>query len=219
MRDLMLRRRTMTEKADPLTLYATNGLILWLDGIKNTANGHDANAQYWEDLSGNGHDYLYATQNIIHEAFLDINSQGSTLRTSISTAEQSAIRAGTVEIVYDAADSGTATVMFLPLGGGLNTISRKSGSILFAANVANKSIAITSGIHTYSSEMYKDGAVTANTGVAASWGHDYLNGLFTYSSSYNAQGNLYALRVYGRVLSETEIKKNFQADKVRFGIS
>jgi hypothetical protein len=37
--------------------YVQDGLVLWLDGIDNTRNGHDPNATEWEDLSGNGFDF------------------------------------------------------------------------------------------------------------------------------------------------------------------
>ena len=35
----------------------TDGLVMWLDGINNTRNGHNGNATTWEDLSGNNIDW------------------------------------------------------------------------------------------------------------------------------------------------------------------
>lgn len=37
--------------------YNTNGLILLLDGINNTRNGHSTTTTTWEDLSGNNNDF------------------------------------------------------------------------------------------------------------------------------------------------------------------
>ena len=36
--------------------YASNGLVLLLDGVKNTRNGHSTSTSIWEDLSGNNND-------------------------------------------------------------------------------------------------------------------------------------------------------------------
>ena len=38
------------------TGYVSDGLVLYLDGINNTGNGHDSNATTWKDLSGNNND-------------------------------------------------------------------------------------------------------------------------------------------------------------------
>lgn len=219
---LLLRRRAMMgskKVVDPISLYATDGLILWLDGIKNTQSGHDANAEYWEDLSGNGLDYHYLSANIIHDTYLDVNGVGGDKKRGFTNSEKQAIQNGTVEIVYDFANTGTDARIVLPLGNVPNTTSRKNGCILFGTGNTTKSIAITDGIHTYNSSMYKDGETAANQGQTVSWGstHEYL---FSWGgSTYGFKGCVYALRIYGRVLSEAEIIKNFQADRVRFGIS
>ena len=36
--------------------YVSNGLVLLLDGVKNTRNGHSTSTSVWEDLSGNNND-------------------------------------------------------------------------------------------------------------------------------------------------------------------
>lgn len=37
--------------------YINNGMVLLLDGIRNTRSGHSTNTNVWEDLSGNNYDY------------------------------------------------------------------------------------------------------------------------------------------------------------------
>ena len=38
--------------------YVMDGLQLWLDGINNTRSGHSTTTRIWEDLSGNGFDFI-----------------------------------------------------------------------------------------------------------------------------------------------------------------
>ena len=38
--------------------YVTDGLIVNLDGINNTRTGHSDNTTIWEDISGNGNDFI-----------------------------------------------------------------------------------------------------------------------------------------------------------------
>lgn len=220
---LIDRRRALmgqVQAVDPFSLYVTNGLVLWLDGIKNTASGHDASATYWEDLSGNGHDYGYNANNIIYDKYLDVNGAGGYLRNALTQSERSAIIAGTVEIVYDAANTGTNALMVLPLGNVKNTISRKNGSMLFRGSGSNLSIGILTGVHTYCSEMYRDGEAASNTNVSISWNNSAGDRLFMFwDGSYQFKGHVYALRVYDRILTESEIIQNFKVDKIRFEIS
>lgn len=44
----------MVCRSTNVTPYIKDGLILNLDGINNTTNGHDSSTTVWEDLSGNG---------------------------------------------------------------------------------------------------------------------------------------------------------------------
>lgn len=44
--------------------YVQKGLNLWLDGIQNTENGHNAAATEWKDLSGRGNDAKFVNSNI-----------------------------------------------------------------------------------------------------------------------------------------------------------
>lgn len=221
--NLLARRRSLTgqvQAVDPFSLYVTDGLVLWLDGIKNTASGHDASATYWEDLSGNGHDYGYNANNIIYDKYLDVNGTGGYLRNALTESERSAIIAGTVEIVYDAANTGTDALIALGFGNVKNTISRKNGSILFRAGSPNLSIGILTGVHTYCSEMYRDGEAASNTNVNAAWTNGSADRLFMFwNGTYQFKGHVYALRVYDRILTESEIIQNFKVDKTRFEIS
>lgn len=45
--------------------YIKNGLILYLDGINNTRNGHCTTTTTWEDLSGNNNDFTKKISNAV----------------------------------------------------------------------------------------------------------------------------------------------------------
>lgn len=59
----MNRRRTLLSSA---YIPVQDGLLLWMDGIKNTRSGHSTTPTVWEDLSGNNIDGAYIG-NVIYD--------------------------------------------------------------------------------------------------------------------------------------------------------
>lgn len=227
MDELMLRRRGMSEKpkgAEPgVDGYVQNGIIFWLDGIYNTADGHDANATAWEDLSGNGHDYTYRSDSVIMPTYCIPNGRmASTIDApSISTSY-------TIEVVTDIWNSSTGQFI-LARGNNYGTIFVSATvPILFfhASNNANGAhgFAIQSGRTTYtaqnSTHYFINGSATTRMDNKTSWSATNLKKyLFYYNSSYKYSyvSPVYAIRIYNRTLTEAEISQNYEQDVLRFG--
>ena len=60
----------------PEGVYASNGLVLWLDGINNTRNGNNPNATSWEDLSGNENDGIFSSAMVANQSEITATSKG-----------------------------------------------------------------------------------------------------------------------------------------------
>lgn len=227
MGELMLRRRNMGGKAeseDPgVDGYVQDGIIFWLDGIKNTRSGHNASATAWEDLSGNGHDYTYRTNSVIAAKYCIPNGRmASTIDApSISTSY-------TIEVVTDIWNSSTGQFI-LARGNNYGTIFVSATvPILFfhASNNANGAhgFAIQSGRTTYtaqnSTHYFINGSATTRMDNKTSWSATNLKKyLFYYNTSYpySYVSPVYAIRIYNRTLTEAEIAQNYAQDVLRFG--
>lgn len=229
--DLMMRRREMLKiaggSAPSINDYVTNGIILWYDGIQNTPNGHDSTSQYWYDLSGNDVHYAYSSSNIISSKYCDIDGTAGQWVSSASSNVSDNINGHVafVEIVIDPDETGETTQCLFPYGNVVGTTWIKTNAIGFQGNSNSKSLSLSSGVHYYNSELYKDGTIQTNANVSSSWSTAYftLSGarrIFSYSNAtnYAAKCNIYAFRVYNRVLTASEIQKNWLTDKARFGI-
>lgn len=222
MGELLTRRRELilSSSGGGGVEYVTDGLIMWLDGINNTSEGHNPGSNIWEDLSGNGHHYTYASANTINNDHLQTNGVGNTF-IGFSADESSSIKSGkTIEIVI-APSSLSAEQFLFGLGNHPGTCFTKSGNICFSASSAKKSVKMLSGVHYYNSSLWRDGVLQSNTNVNDSWGN-VNNSLFRYAYggwSYQFNGMVYAIRIYNRTLTDAELMQNWLMDKARFGIA
>lgn len=85
--------------------YVADGLQLWLDGIKNTREGHSATARIWEDLSGNDFDFVPKTggqyPTVGDSYFTDFSSDTFFINSSTDLQVFGPINVdGTLEAVY-----------------------------------------------------------------------------------------------------------------------
>lgn len=219
---LMRRRKRILSSAgdDDISGYVKDGLIIFWDGIYNTANGHNASSALWEDLSGNGHHATYNSANLIGDKYLQTNGRG--LRyVALSDSEKTAYTSGMTEIVIEP-DSISAVSAILAWAGnayGNGSVYLSNSSVCFRTLSPYKSIACIAGKHYYNSQLWLDGEVTSNTGKSDSW-RSKVNYLASYSnaSSYPFSGKIYAFRAYSRVLTNDEILQNWREDQRRFGI-
>ena len=208
-----------------ITDYVTNGILFWLDGIYNTANGHDATSSIWEDLSGNEYSGIYRSVNIIGDNYFSPNGEGLTKNKAFQSDFTDAIKSGsTIEIVCEVDPINSRGTVFAASGNGIGTTYAYNGSMCFssASSSANqKSVALASGVHYYNSSLWRDGLQQQNTLQRTSHSSAVVSRFFCYSSITNNvfSGKVYALRVYNRILTDAELTKNWLTDKKRFGIS
>ena len=213
--------------------YVQDGLVLLLDGIKNTRNGHSTSTNVWEDLSGNNYDY---TLNNIQINDNNIYFKGTNNSYALRKENLSEIFGNTlyddrtIEIVVkDTSNShiwmcgnsssrkaigiygGRLTVSILP--DNVSTFSLKNSAL----KVNNYSI-----LHKKEGEIcvYQNNEQLVNTNNLNCWDHSgevsYIGNRSTNVTPLN--GEIYSIRVYNRILTEKEINHNYQMDKKRFGI-
>ena len=213
--------------------YVQDGLVLLLDGIRNTRSGHSTSTNVWEDLSGNNYDY---TLNDIKINDNNIYFKGTANSYALRKENLSEIFGNTlyddrtIEIVVkDTSDShiwicgnsssrkaigiyvGTLNVSISP--DNVSTFTLKSSAL----KVNNYSI-----LHKKEGEIcvYQNDEQLVKTNNLNCWNHSgevsYIGNSSTNGTPLN--GEIYSIRVYNRILTEKEINHNYQIDKKKFGI-
>lgn len=231
----MTRRRALlarvgSEPVDPTpTGYVTDGLLLWLDAIYNTRNGHDANALYWEDLSANHRDYAIGESGLLFGQSLVSFTTGShkpiITAKAFTEAEKTQIRDNLATIEIGVNFAGSNYQIVLQFGNQHGTINFYSGNgrriLNFNPLSTSESISLLDGLHGYNSELWVDGVKQESTNYSTSWTRTESNLLF----AYNEQGNLYSfigdiayIRVYNRRLTDAELMQNWLRDKARYNL-
>ena len=221
--NLEIRRQEMTEDT-AFGKYVRNGLLFWWDGINNTLHGHDPTSTKWEDLSGNGHHATYNSKNIIGDDYLSPNGAGLQY-IALSTEEKELYKTGMVEVVIEPASLSytEGKCILSPVG----NVTNGQGAVAMIKNTecigfgysASRSIQLLPGKHYYNGQLYRDGVKVSGAGEIQTWSK-LTSFLCSYSSATKNVfiGKVYSIRVYGRVLTDTEIHKNWLEDKRRFGI-
>ena len=213
--------------------YVQDGLVLLLDGIRNTRSGHSTSTNVWEDLSGNNYDY---TLNNIKINDNNIYFKGTANSYALRKENLSEIFGNTlyddrtIEIVVkDTSDShiwicgnsssrkaigiygGTLNVSIFP--DNVSTFTLKSSAL----KVNNYSI-----LHKKEGEIcvYQNDEQLFKTNNLNCWNHSgevsYIGNSSTNGTPLN--GEIYSIRVYNRILTEREIKNNYEVDKIRYNI-
>ena len=214
--------------------------VLRLDGIDNTREGHVGNFQGWQDLSGNDIDF-YKSQGSGIISFND----NSLVLTSTNTQKLDVVSTilngksnATVEIyLYSSSVRGniftfrnnetsifTAYSMY---GARITASFRKTNELTFNSTLYNYSppskyhVSMTFNGDTnkvniyYNYDVFRESAT-----VNASLIRELLNGsnfCLGLSDDRALNGNIFALRIYDRVLNNIELKNNYELDLERFG--
>ena len=210
--------------------YVTDGLIMHYDGIMNTRAGHDANAKQWEDLVGT-FDLTPFTFNSLEwgEDHSLLKGDSAFWASGMSQRFLNILGNYSFEFVtYMDCDRTTPTSRGLMggLGSGTNTLNIASyggsgraevvGNVDVSANddeVITLSYAKTTGC--FLNGTYKSGSFPStidDNSTAHIFGNSYIN-------SWGVRGwndSIYAIRVYNRSLTSSEIKHNADIDKLRF---
>ena len=200
--------------------YVQDGLVLLLDGIRNTRSGHSISTNVWEDLSGNNYDVTM--KNIT----INENNMYFSGDTSIMYSSNN-IDAVSVEMVLELEESPSGS-QYIASFGSLYKI------LAWSPNV--KGFSLGHGKKRYLVEnLYKKNSISVqyNPDVMylnskklelnvkdTTWMYEpkYPFMISGYSSGFKLKGKIYSIRVYNRALTQEEINHNYQMDKKRFGI-
>jgi hypothetical protein len=220
-----------------LNSYATEGLILNLNGYYNTRNGHAESPSVWEDLSGNGWDATLVNSPVWLENGLRFNGSSSYANLTNTGAKTAAVR--TVEIVCKVNSwTGTQSESILFRGNGVvaaNNHIQYSARTSVLSNARYESWFIV-GYNSDSiwlspsQDMYSVHSIAVTMGNGC---HLYLNGVKSqtlddsnvpatnstefyvgkgYSSRY-CNCEVYAVRLYDRKLTAEEVAHNYEVDR------
>ena len=201
--------------------YASNGLVLLLDGVKNTRNGHSTSTSIWEDLSGNNNDLTL--ENVVSNSnnmYLDgIKSK---------VYSEKALDVVSVEMVLELEEKNDF-VYIASFGNNSKSmawspVSDKGFSLghqkkkYFVENLYKKnSISVQ-----YNPDLlYLNSEKLNNNLPIESWAGPSSYPIafgFYGNNGYRMKGKIYSIRIYNRALTEDEIKNNYIVDKARFGI-
>ena len=213
--------------------YVQDGLVLLLDGIKNTRNGHSASTNVWEDLSGNNYDY---TLNNIQINDNNIYFKGTNNSYALRKENLSEIFGNTlyddrtIEIVVK--DTSNSHIWICGNSSSRKAIGIYVGRLTVSISPDNVSTFSLKNsvlkVNNYSILHKKEGEICAyqnneqlvNTNNLNCWAHSgevsYIGNRSTNGAPL--KGEIYSIRVYNRILTEKEINHNYQMDKKRFGI-
>ena len=221
-----------------------DGLIHYWDAIDNTAEGHDSTSDKWYDLVGSNTLTAVNASNISWDA--DALALSGIANQHLLAASNSTNASGkTIEVVFSTTTSQAATIV-TPFHDNTSnsTINEAYGKInLFSDDtfsVKGKSettYTLPSGVNALSalhsiSASFSDkstvSAVYANA-IAASKGattHSLQRSAAKMSVGaspddylYQFAGKIHAIRIYSKLLTATEVAKNYDADCIKYGLT
>lgn len=210
--------------------YTRDGLILWLDGINNTGHGHDSNANSWIDLVGGtewvqnysplrgGHwesnHFIYDstdtedasfhcslifpenfTVEVCFERFTNISQYNTvfTVKNDHISLYRGATESG---IIFKLPDTRPSIANY-----------KRTGCYISI----NRQSMVASIWTPYSSETIPQSSITKLDGIR----QYHLGGI---DAAHMFGGRIYGMRIYDRMLSETEMQSDWNADISRYGL-
>lgn len=241
--DIKIENNDITSKPIKKTVtkeYAKDGLLLHYDGINNMGEGddkHSTTTTIWKELSGNGNDAQLKNFNDNTNKWGDnylqldgVNDYAEVAdNTTITPTEQ------TIEIVFNRTgntehlDKGIIFVKWYGYTVELNPInSNNQFTVAYGRNNGylnsntmlslNQPYALTLTHEQNLSKMYIN-TIYENQQEVVPMNYNSTNLLIgKYNDTTLTKGNIYAIRMYNRALTQDEIKSNYEIDKIRFGL-
>lgn len=231
-----------------LNEYIKDGMVLYLDGINNTGEGddkHSTTTTTWKDLSGNNNDAIL--QNFVDNDEISgwrdnsLKLDGIDDYAIIADSETMKPVSQTIEIVFNRTgkakgntDSSNRGIIFVRWYGYTVELNEIDSSNRFSVSYGRNRGYSTSNTMLQLNKAYYLGATHENNISKI-----YLNSVYeseqsvepleyggimnetwigNYTSGALVEGNIYAIRMYNRALSENELKYNYEIDKVRFDL-
>ena len=211
--------------------YISDGLIMYLDGIYNTRNGHDTTATVWEDLIGN-YDLTvsnYSSYTWEDNHFIGLGN-GGYLNTGKTWKYFNSLNDDiTIEIVtYIDCDktspsyrglagwhSGSDGTHFQNDQGGsrMQTLGRLP---VTEADDQIATVSYTRNNGSFLNGVWKTNSTHLNQGINSNYTAVFGNSI-QYSRGWN--DSIYCIRMYSRSLTPEEVAYNHNIDVERFGAS
>ena len=228
---------SVTEKT-----YVKNGLILHLDGINNTGSGHSNTSTIWKDLSGNNNNGTIKGASWLNDGLYfdgiddwvpikELNYNQFTLEAVFETKDVlnyeyqyiiCNLEVGGYGIALDAGNknlfgiSYNTNIVDYELLLSQNDINLNLKNTLTYTNDGKEHKLYLNGnlINSKVDENRVLGFPNDNTIMAL--GTNPKGATNVGLESFN--GTIYSARMYNRVLTEQEVKNNYEIDKSRFGM-
>ena len=204
--------------------YETNGLVLYVDGVNNTMKEHSDNTDIWYDLSGNGNNLTLENVSWTEDSAVFSQSLAYTDNT---------VENVTVEMVIKEDSSKNGPIYIGQFGSNKHIMAYfDNNRIQFSYNVpfyqlTNNYVRNSiSAIYKNTSDVIDKCYINSKLGVITSsnenwvvnFAHYIQIGKYTSDDSCRFAGEICAIRMYNRALTEEEIKHNYDIDKERFNL-
>ncbi len=205
--------------------YVTDGLVVHYDAIKNTAMGHSASSTIWKDLSGNGNDgnlmnfssNSWKDNSLTFDGVDDYlsnivisNTEGLTFQVVMKNNVTSQYRN-----IYDRY-SGQVPMLWINPNSKFEFSANHDWGTL-AQDYNTRLISVTNAMTKTTSNMSINGVK-----VIQDFNHtkevEGTYQLFNRNGGQTYQGEIYSLRIYKKCLTDAEVQKNYEIDKLRFGV-
>lgn len=207
------RRRVCGSKKEDT--YIQNGLVFWLDGIDK---GDDPTA--WTDLVG-GAKFAYNQHSTVNTDNVAMDGAGAITSDFIIDYD---CRTSTIEVVCNMPNVYTGVIFFSGVPSGISFMYASQGFCY--ASIENNQYNITKPTGNVLVSMSDDdivlnGATPTFTKITNLWKTDNvtsIGGRAIAKPLYFKACTIYAIRIYNRKLSTTEMIANQRIDNVRFNL-
>lgn len=210
--------------------YIGDGLVLWLDGIRNTRAGHSTTTTKWEDLSGYNQDFSGLAAARINDNSIILTNMKMPCNNVMAMANcwTDSIEPCTLEFVLKQNSSATYCTL-------ISGMSQNNGRKVWA-NISNAQFRCASNsfqasniynINSYSIQypadslgisLAKQNNESCSLTNGSTWGTSDVALNFGAGQGYATDTNVYAIRMYNRLLTAEEVQHNYELDVERFGI-
>lgn len=207
----------------PANPYISNGLEGWWDGLWNTGvETHDNSSMTWKDLAGSNDMALNGNATFTTNALVIPEKKPSTWA-SFNRMQYSDNNV-TMEIVFKASSSTVQAIFNFDIyGAGFKGIATRSNNrITFRQGGPDYVNVYTSPLHcayNYQDDyIYVNGVKVTATGSGGSFTNPRYGVSFDSRDMYSFSGEVYCIRIYGRLLTDAEIYSNYLVDKTRYNL-
>lgn len=204
--------------------YVKDGLVLQYDGINNTGNGHSNTETVWKDLSGNGNDgTLVGIDGNYDSGWKDEALRLDGINDYVYKNMGIDRYNSTIEVVYKYSDGSNVFASdineYLSIDSKVNlkdnqiaTLNKESA--INACIVFNKISQDRGSMQVFENSRF----ISETSSNIASGKYIILGANEINNPSQFAKADIYAIRIYNRVLTQEEINQNYKIDRFRFRI-